>query len=65
MIGNNEQKNDIKKKVIMLFQTYSHINKLMKWWNEIPNSFAFTAVGKLLAYTFVKTLDQTIPDIYE
>lgn len=40
-----------------------NLNTVREWWNNIPIAFELTSVGRILAYSNLKRLDPTFPDL--
>ena len=53
----------IKRKFNQELQKRENLRKIQLWWNNIPNSFSITAVGRVLAHTNAKRCDHTLPDL--
>ena len=42
---------------------YSNLCIIKDWWNSIPCAFQITAVGRVLAHSNAKRIDNTLPDM--
>lgn len=54
-----------KNKFIKLLKTYKNIDLLLEWWdtNLTKLHFSITAIGKVIAHTNAKSIDNTLPDL--
>lgn len=48
---------------IKKMETYKNISIVRKWWNSIPYSITITFVGRVLAHSYAKKCDSSIPDM--
>lgn len=48
---------------IKKMETYKNISIVRKWWNSIPYSITITSVGRVLAHSYAKKCDSSIPDM--
>ena len=48
---------------IKKMETYKNISIVRKWWNSIPYSIIITSVGRVLAHSYAKKCDSSIPDM--
>lgn len=52
-----------KAKFIEMLNSYSSINKAMKWWNSIKIAVSLTSVGRVIGYTNAKRFYPLLPDL--
>ena len=66
-IINMYEKNDkvIKSSFFEKINTYENIRKIIEWWdaNVLKFSIDITSIGKVLAHTNAKRIDDTLPDL--
>lgn len=48
---------------IKKIDSYKNIAVVKKWWNSIPRAITITSVGRVLAHSYAKKCDPTLPDI--
>ena len=48
---------------IKKIKNYKNIAIVRQWWNSIPHSITVTSVGRVLAHSYAKKCDHTLPDI--
>lgn len=48
---------------IKKMETYKNISIVRKWWNSIPYFITITSVGRVLAHSYAKKCDSSIPDM--
>lgn len=52
-----------KVKFVELWDNFSSLQKLRLWWDNIPNAFQITHVGRILAHINAKRCSPEIPDL--
>ncbi len=53
----------VKQNFEKMIEEYVYLFKIKQWWNNIPNSFEITSVGKVLAFTNARRCDSTLPEL--
>lgn len=53
----------VKTKFIEKMDTFPNIVKTKKWWNSLKGSINLTSVGRVIAHTNAKSIDNSIPDL--
>lgn len=48
---------------IKKMDSYKNIAIVRQWWNSIPHAITITSVGRVLAHSYAKKCDHTLPDI--
>jgi len=48
---------------ITKLDSYTAISKAKSWWNSIKPAISLTSVGKVIAHTNAKSIDNTLPDM--
>lgn len=48
---------------IKKMDSYKNIAIVRQWWNSIPHAITVTSVGRVLAHSYAKKCDYTLPDI--
>lgn len=46
-----------------LLDNYPAMKKLKLWWDSLHNEMLLTSVGRVIAYTYAKSVDSTLPDL--
>lgn len=46
-----------------IWDSYEYLHALKLWWDDIPQSFDITQVGRILAQTNAKRCDPSLPDL--
>ena len=46
-----------------LINQYSSLQTIKNWWNSINGSISITSVGRVIAHTYAKSIDNTLPDL--
>lgn len=59
---NDELTNQIKEKFAELFNSFESLVVVKEWWDNIPNSFSVTPIGKVLAHANAQRYTQ-LPEI--
>lgn len=54
---------EVKERFLKKWNSFENIHKVQTWWNNIPNSFEITGIGKMLAMTYLRRLDPSFPMI--
>ena len=55
--------NSAKERFIELWDSYSNLKVARNWWDQIPNWFRITYMGRVLAQTNAKRIDPDLPDL--
>lgn len=64
MCANNTQsKQIIKDNFDEKIKEYSNLCIIKDWWNSIPSAFQITAVGRVLAHSNAKRIDNSLPNM--
>ena len=63
MCENKEKKQIIVDNFRRKIKEYSNLEKVSLWWNAIPCPFQITMVGKVLAHSNAKRIDDTLPNM--
>lgn len=60
-----EQNGSIKERFIELLNSYKYIHAVICWWNNnmLKKSFTITPIGKVIAHTNAKSIDNSLPDL--
>lgn len=58
-----QQKNTALKKMMELLNSYEAMNKSIRWWNALSVDFRTTSIGRVIAHTNAKRIDNTLPDL--
>lgn len=48
---------------IKKMDSYKNISIVRQWWNSIPHAITVTSVGRVLAHSYAKKCDHSLPDI--
>lgn len=56
-------KNTVLKKMMELMNSFEAMNKSIKWWNSVSVNFVITSIGRVIAHTNAKRIDNTLPDL--
>ena len=62
VVDPNIQK-QIKERFCNEIEKRKYLKIIKEWWNQIPNAFKITIVGKVLAHSNAKRCDNTLPDL--
>ena len=64
MCANNTQSQQIVKENFgKKIKEYNNLCIIKDWWNSISSAFQITAVGRVLAHSNAKRIDNTLPDM--
>lgn len=64
MCANNTQSQQIiKENFSKKIKEYNNLCIIKDWWNSISSAFQITAVGRVLAHSNAKRIDNTLPDM--
>lgn len=60
-----EPNGSIKDKFFELLNSYKNLSIVINWWNNnmLKNAFTITPIGKVIAHTNAKSIDNTLPDL--
>ena len=62
-LDNVQSKQVVLDSFVAKIKEYSNLKKIQEWWNNIPYAFQITAVGKALAHSNAKRIDNSLPDM--
>lgn len=60
---NSELKQEITQNLCTALKSRKHLNIAKEWWNNLPNAYQITSVGKALAYANAKRVYPALPSI--
>ena len=47
---------------IQMWDSFENLKSVRAWWDAIPNGFDISCLGRVLAQTNLKRIDQSLPD---
>lgn len=62
-IKNPELETKVKQKFYELFYSFESIKKAFEWKNSIKQNIALTSIGRVIAHTNAKRIDNSLPDL--
>jgi hypothetical protein len=62
-LDNSQAKQVVMDNFVAKINEYSSLKKIQEWWDNIPYAFQITAVGKVLAHSNAKRIDNSLPDM--